>query len=575
MAKRTINIGLEGNDGTGDNIRLAFQKTNENFTELYALYNPDGTISFASLSDGVDYAPNQIIMGSTDGTKLSSRTLIGSGIVSIDTSNNNQIVISANQYTLVNDLLPILSRPLNAMNNGIGLIPMPTQSIIEQFNAIHGTSASIDTLVVPKLYVDQQVASFDKLSTLRDIVLTTRSTGDLLAFNQATELSILSATVTSGIARLTFAIQEAVPFPTGSIILVANVSPTTYNGIYTVTTGTTSSVSYANSSSGAGTGGTVRNQAWNNITPNNTTTRKFLRQTGTGSSSTMPSWDTLTNTDIPNLSGKTYNNLNLTPLGTGWKVSGGTTPVEVTFIGGLTYTISGTDSTVISLPATSGTLALNNQQFYIGTTPIAINRSTASQSLTGITSIDGYAANLAGGNSSTLIGAVLYQNGLNSTALLPPNITTTKKYLNQTGNGTDGIAPSWNQIDQITTLTTPVLTTSNGGIGYTGTAGGYVAQLTSKSTSVTLDKPTGLIKTHAANLAANTTVSFSLMNSTISTTDLIVIHHVSGGIQFDYAVSAIAGSGSALISIKNLTGGDLAQELALRYVVIKSAGTPP
>ena len=35
MAKQTINVGSSANDGTGDKNRVAFQKTNANFTELY------------------------------------------------------------------------------------------------------------------------------------------------------------------------------------------------------------------------------------------------------------------------------------------------------------------------------------------------------------------------------------------------------------------------------------------------------------------------------------------------------------------------------------------------------------
>jgi hypothetical protein len=35
MAKQTINIGTTPNDGTGDALRNAFDKTNSNFTELY------------------------------------------------------------------------------------------------------------------------------------------------------------------------------------------------------------------------------------------------------------------------------------------------------------------------------------------------------------------------------------------------------------------------------------------------------------------------------------------------------------------------------------------------------------
>ena len=35
MAKQTINIGTAPNDGTGDPLRTAFDKVNDNFTELY------------------------------------------------------------------------------------------------------------------------------------------------------------------------------------------------------------------------------------------------------------------------------------------------------------------------------------------------------------------------------------------------------------------------------------------------------------------------------------------------------------------------------------------------------------
>ena len=35
MAKQVINIGTAANDGTGDPLRTAFDKINDNFTELY------------------------------------------------------------------------------------------------------------------------------------------------------------------------------------------------------------------------------------------------------------------------------------------------------------------------------------------------------------------------------------------------------------------------------------------------------------------------------------------------------------------------------------------------------------
>jgi len=38
MAKQTINIGTTPNDKTGDQLRTAFTKVNENFTEVYSTY---------------------------------------------------------------------------------------------------------------------------------------------------------------------------------------------------------------------------------------------------------------------------------------------------------------------------------------------------------------------------------------------------------------------------------------------------------------------------------------------------------------------------------------------------------
>ena len=54
MARQEVNIGVEGNDGTGDSIRESFRKSNENFSELYAVFGQGGTINFTALSDTPD-----------------------------------------------------------------------------------------------------------------------------------------------------------------------------------------------------------------------------------------------------------------------------------------------------------------------------------------------------------------------------------------------------------------------------------------------------------------------------------------------------------------------------------------
>ena len=55
MAKQVINIGSVANDGTGDPLRTAFDKVNDNFTELYA----DDAGDVNSVNAGTGISVNQ------------------------------------------------------------------------------------------------------------------------------------------------------------------------------------------------------------------------------------------------------------------------------------------------------------------------------------------------------------------------------------------------------------------------------------------------------------------------------------------------------------------------------------
>ncbi len=73
------------------------------------------------------------------------------------------------------------------------------------------------------------------------------------------------------------------------------------------------------------------------LSPNTTTTKKFLRQTGSGTNGAAPAWDTLVNGDIPSaLTGKTYNALSLTAATSGFTIAGGTTSRTLTVSGDAT-----------------------------------------------------------------------------------------------------------------------------------------------------------------------------------------------------------------------------------------------
>lgn len=107
--------------------------------------------------------------------------------------------------------------------------------------------------------------------------------------------------------------------------------------------------------------------------------------------------------------------------------------------------------------------------------------------------------------------------------------------------------------------------------GYTTGEGGTVTQATDKSTAVTLNKKCGQITMSGAALAASTTVSFTLANSTVVASDVVVLNHVATGTLGNYSLSARSGAGSVTIAVRNLTGGSLSDALVIGFAVIKVA----
>jgi hypothetical protein len=109
--------------------------------------------------------------------------------------------------------------------------------------------------------------------------------------------------------------------------------------------------------------------------------------------------------------------------------------------------------------------------------------------------------------------------------------------------------------------------------GYGVGAGGTQTQGTDKATGVTLNTRCGQITMNAASLAANTAVSFTLTNSQIAATDLLLINHVSGGTTGAYIFGARAAAGSATVTVRNVTSGSLSEALVIGFAVIKASTT--
>ena len=109
-------------------------------------------------------------------------------------------------------------------------------------------------------------------------------------------------------------------------------------------------------------------------------------------------------------------------------------------------------------------------------------------------------------------------------------------------------------------------------IGYAPAAQGTVTQATSKSTGVTLNKSAGRITMNGALLAANTAASFTLTNSLISTADSIIVNVSGGGTAAAYTtyISSMT-AGSAVVTLRNMTAGDLSEAVIINFAIIHGA----
>jgi hypothetical protein len=119
---------------------------------------------------------------------------------------------------------------------------------------------------------------------------------------------------------------------------------------------------------------------------------------------------------------------------------------------------------------------------------------------------------------------------------------------------------------------------AGGNLGYNATTGafgyisgaGTITQATNKSTAVTLDSPSGQITLNGDALAADTTVSFTLTNSSITANDVLILNHLSAGTAGSYLLNAQAAAGSASINVRNITAGSLSEAIVIGFAVIKT-----
>lgn len=140
-------------------------------------------------------------------------------------------------------------------------------------------------------------------------------------------------------------------------------------------------------------------------------------------------------------------------------------------------------------------------------------------------------------------------------------------------SGTAGSNITWTNAMTLDASGNLLLTSGTGVLGYGAGAGGTVTQLTSKSTAVTLNKPSGRIIMHNESLAAGATVNFGIYNSLVTTTDIVNLSSFYSTVDprlYRIEVGYVSHE-SFNIKITNTTAGSLSHALLVSFSIIKGA----
>lgn len=232
----------------------------------------------------------------------------------------------------------------------------------------------------------------------------------------------------------------------------------------------------------------------------------------------------------------TNGNIVLAPNGTGEVVT------DNLAISGNTISSTDVNGNIVLAPNGTGTVNIDKANITGGT--ISGGVSFAGGSFTGITLM-----------SATTVTGVTTVNGGN--LRLTANTfssTDTNGNITVTPNGTGKFL-----------ITKP--------FGYSGSGtGGAVTQITSRTTSVTLNKICGQITLVAGSIAGLSTQEFSLANSFIEATDIVLVSFSSGltSAQYDVTVTQID-SGSCKIAIHNVNNTATPTDTpVISFIVIKT-----
>jgi len=452
MARQVINIGSSANDGTGDPLRTAFDKINDNFVELYGGDNnlntldADLDVNNNAITTGVTNGDVTITPNGTGSIKLGAIKFVGTTMSSDDST---QITLAENIQTtgtLTVDGAATLSTSL-ALASGATVT-----SILDEDAMGSDSSTALATQQSIKAYVDSQV-------TAADLDFQGDSGGAL-----SVDLDSQTFTVTGGNGidtsgsgqTLTVAIDSTVATLTGSQTLTNKVltAPTISSPTITGATTTTSLTTNDISSNGSNANITIDPQGIGTIELNANT-----NITGTASVSS-----TLTTADITTTGSHTIS-ANSTVAGT-LTVQGSVNADTIVSNsnGDITIDPAGTGAIVLTGPITAtGTQTTTGQ---LNVDNLRLDGNTLSATSGGLT-IDA-----ATGQNITFNKKII--SGAADVTLIQATTVRTDTLQNDTSDGDISISTQGTGVIDLNTATQTTVGSAGGANALPGTPTGYI-----------------------------------------------------------------------------------------------------
>ncbi len=225
----------------------------------------------------------------------------------------------------------------------------------------------------------------------------------------------------------------------------------------------------------------------------------------------------------------------------------------------------------LASPAFTGTPALPTGT--TGVTQSAADSTTKLATTAFVTTADNLKANLAAPTFTGVPAAPTAAVDTNTTQLATTAFVIAQTYAKLASPALTG-TPAIAAATGASLAVTGAITSSGGGIGYAAGNGGTVTQATSKSTGVTLNKLCGTITMNVAALAAAAIVTFTVTNSTMAATDVVVAQHDSVGTIGSYTISPnTSAAGSFKISVRNNTAASLGEAIVIRFAILKASAS--